>query len=195
MENRLNPLLDLERGFYLEKWFVEPDLCRVSGQGKEVRVEPKVMDVLVLLVLNQNRVLRKDEIIGNIWGEVNVVENVLARAISEIRKIFGDDAKNQSIIQTIPKVGYRLIAKISQGAEIEEELNDFDIPVLEMPAGAYSAEFNNRPFWRRGRRAGVAVILAIAVLLLLAASMSVMFKRQVEIKKIILLKPAERPNS
>lgn len=176
MENLLNP----DEGFYLEDWFVDPALCLVSRAEKQVRLEPKVMDVLVLLALNQNRVLRKDEIIGHVWGDVNVVENVLTRAVSQIRKVF--DNKDQSIIQTIPKVGYRLIANVSPN-----RASDLEIPAIPAPG--------LKTFARNRVVAAVAILFAVAVLLVITAFMSAPSDRKLVKKEIILLHKTDGPDS
>ncbi len=40
--------------------------------------------------------------------------DVLARAISELRKIFNDNPQTPGVIETIPETGYRLIARVSR---------------------------------------------------------------------------------
>lgn len=70
------------------------------------------MEVLCLLVQHQGEVVSREEIIDTVWKDTVVVEMVLTRAISEIRKVFGDDPVNPSVLETIPKRGYRLIAEV-----------------------------------------------------------------------------------
>jgi serine/threonine-protein kinase len=79
------------------------------------------MDVLVYLADHSGEVLSKELIIGSIWPETFVTDEVLTNAISELRKAFADDAKNPRVIETIPRRGYRLIAEVSFVEEEDEK--------------------------------------------------------------------------
>lgn len=154
---------DSNRCFYLDGWLVEPAICRVSKVTCEFRLEPKVMDVLVMLASAAPEVVRKDELLRAVWGDVNVVDNVLARVVSSIRRTFGDDRKQPRVIETIPRVGYRLVAQVSDAAEIRPDAQaDRDV-LRPLTAG-----------WLTGRRSaffgGAAVTLAMLVLAFLLIS-------------------------
>ena len=99
----------LRDGFSLGEWTIEPELGRVTCDGRRFQIEPKIMDALVLLAEEYPRVVCKATFLDKVWGDVNVVNHVVARAISELRRVFGDDARNPQFIETIPKTGYRLV--------------------------------------------------------------------------------------
>lgn len=96
--------------------YVEPSLNTVTGPGGTTRLEPKVMQVLVCLVGHAGHVVTKQRLMQNVWPDTFVTDDVLTRAISELRRAFGDDVKEARFIQTIPKGGYRLIAGVSSSA-------------------------------------------------------------------------------
>jgi len=100
--------------FRVGDWLVEPDLNRISSEDKTVSIEPKVVDVLVFMAANAGEVLPKEKIMQAVWPGTFVSEGILSYSISELRRAFGDDARNPSFIQTIPRRGYRLIAPVSQ---------------------------------------------------------------------------------
>ncbi len=104
----------MARRFQIGEWIVEPDLNRLIHGNETVSVEPKVINVLVFLAERPGEVLSKEEILRSVWPETHVSDEVLTYSISELRKAFGDDAKNPHIIQTIPRRGYRLIAGIAE---------------------------------------------------------------------------------
>ena len=75
-----------------------------------VRLEPKVMQVLVCLAEHQGELVTKEQLIRAVWADTFVTDDVLTRCISELRKALNDDPKQPRFIETIPKSGYRLIA-------------------------------------------------------------------------------------
>lgn len=100
------------KSFRLQEWRVSPNEGLLSDGETHVRLEPKVMDVLVHLVEKPSgQVVPREEILQAVWGDVTVTDAVLARAISVIRNALGDDARNPRFIETLPKRGFRLIAE------------------------------------------------------------------------------------
>lgn len=77
-----------------------------------MHVEPRVMDVLAVLVSGSNRTLSRDELIESVWGHPNVADEALSRCISLLRMALGDDRRNPRFIETVPKRGYRLIVPV-----------------------------------------------------------------------------------
>ena len=110
----MNENFDLQEGFYLEKWLVEPPLGRISRGDETVQIEPKIMEVLVLLAQNGQKVVRREVFLQKVWGDAHVIDHVLARAISELRRAFRDNPQKPRFIQTIPKIGYRLLVPVSR---------------------------------------------------------------------------------
>ena len=104
----------MAREFRVGDWLVEPDLNRITRADRTVQVEPRVLEVLVCLASRPGEVFPKDKIIPLVWADTYVTDEVLTYSISELRKAFGDDARNPRIIQTIPRKGYRLIAPVVQ---------------------------------------------------------------------------------
>lgn len=103
----------MSRGeFQIVGWRVEPQLhCLVRGDSS-VHLEPKVMQVLVELAHHAGEVLSKDDLIRAVWPNTFVGDDALIRCVSELRRVFEDDPRAPHVIQTISKVGYRLIAPV-----------------------------------------------------------------------------------
>ncbi len=96
--------------------------------GSEIRpLEPKSFRLLLFLLENPGRALAKDEIMAAVWGETFVSDNSLARGITSIRKALDDDPKAPRYIQTVPSVGYRFVA------EITEDVGDVAVPAEPRP--------------------------------------------------------------
>ena len=70
------------------------------------------MGVLLYLVEHQGEVVKRDDLIGEVWEGTFVTDEALSRAISVLRTQLGDDRMTPTYIQTLPKVGYRLIMPV-----------------------------------------------------------------------------------
>jgi Tol biopolymer transport system component/DNA-binding winged helix-turn-helix (wHTH) protein len=99
--------------FSVGDWHVDPSSRTLTGANGDVRLEPKVMQVLVLLAQHQGEVVTKETLLQNIWPDIFVGDEVLSRTVSELRRALGDDSKAPRYIQTIPKGGYKLIASVT----------------------------------------------------------------------------------
>ena len=98
--------------FSVGGWHVEPSSRTLTGPNGETRLEPKLMQVLVLLAKHQGEVVAKEALFQAVWPDTFVGDEVLSGTISELRRALGDDPKVPRYIQTIPKGGYRLIASV-----------------------------------------------------------------------------------
>jgi TolB-like protein len=99
--------------FRVGDWLIRPSLNTVSKNGTVVQVEPKVMEVLVCLAARPGESISKEIIIKTVWPDTFVSDDALIRCVSELRRVFGDHARAPSVIQTIPKRGYRLMAAVA----------------------------------------------------------------------------------
>ncbi len=96
--------------FEFSGWRVQPSLNRLLRGDLTIRLEPKMMDVLVALAARPGQVLSKDEIADAVWPNLFVTESVITRAIAGLRRALEDDARAPRFIETIAKRGYRLLA-------------------------------------------------------------------------------------
>lgn len=96
--------------FCIGEWSVHQAEGTLRKNGQSVRLEPRVMDVLIYLAAHSERVVPKDELMAAVWGGAFVEEGALTQAVHTLRKVMGDDARQPRFIQTIPKRGYRLVA-------------------------------------------------------------------------------------
>ncbi|MGH9392422.1 MAG: winged helix-turn-helix domain-containing protein, partial [Vicinamibacteria bacterium] len=71
--------------FTLGDFLVEPSLHRVSKGSEPRHVEPKVMELLVLLASRPGEVFTKEEISERLWPGIFVSESSVFRHVSELR--------------------------------------------------------------------------------------------------------------
>jgi DNA-binding winged helix-turn-helix (wHTH) protein len=149
--------------FRLRDRIVDPSLNRVTFGGKTVQVEPKIMTVLVALVERPGELVTREELLGRAWSGVFVTDDVLHRAIREIRRLFDDDSEQPRVIETIRKRGYRLLAPV-HGLDKLDGLEPVASPTIS-PAG--------HPDVRRRGKVAVVFGLLVVVLAALAAGVAV----------------------
>ncbi|SMF65894.1 Periplasmic component of the Tol biopolymer transport system [Alteromonadaceae bacterium Bs31] len=90
---------------------IKPSLNRIEIDDTDHQLEPKVMQVLLLLSARPGHVIQREALLHQVWGRIED-DYLLNRAISELRKIFSDSASKPTYIETIRKTGYRLLAPI-----------------------------------------------------------------------------------
>jgi DNA-binding winged helix-turn-helix (wHTH) protein len=91
--------------FSVGVWDVDPAVRTLTSGSREVHLEPKPLQVLVLLAEHAGQVVSKDRLIQTVWTGTFVGDELLSRAISELRRALEDDSKTPRFIQTIPKGG------------------------------------------------------------------------------------------
>ncbi|HEY4594379.1 MAG TPA: protein kinase, partial [Thermoanaerobaculia bacterium] len=102
-----------EPDFFVADWRARPALGQLERGDLVAEVEARSMQVLVCLARHAPNVVSKQRLMREVWGDAFVSEEVLSHAIWELRKAFGDEARNPRYIQTIAKKGYRLLAEVS----------------------------------------------------------------------------------
>ena len=94
------------------EWLADPQANELRRGAEVVRVEPKAMDVLMLLAAQPGRLLTREELFQRAWPGVVVSDEALTQCIIKLRRAVGDDARAAAYIETVSKRGYRLIAPV-----------------------------------------------------------------------------------
>ena len=98
--------------FSVAGWSVDPASHHISKDGKATRLEPRTMKLLLYLASRPGETISREELEREVWPGQVVVYEALSNSIAKLRKALGDDPKHHRIIETIPKVGYRLIGEV-----------------------------------------------------------------------------------
>ena len=106
--------------FRLGSWLVEPASGSLSRNDEVIHLAPKVMELLLFLVRNQGEVVSKEQLMSAVWPDTFVAETALTRSISELRHSLDDNSSHPVYIETIPKRGYRLLAKAEEYQETKK---------------------------------------------------------------------------
>jgi TolB-like protein/cytochrome c-type biogenesis protein CcmH/NrfG len=107
-----------------------------------VHIEPQVYDLLVYLVQNCDRVVSKDDLIASVWGGRVVSDSTLTSRINAARKALGDSGKDQKLIRTIARKGFRFVGAVGAQSDAEpahtsgslpDEIHQHSRPALPLP--------------------------------------------------------------
>ena len=98
--------------FHFSNHVLDVGLRELSRSGDPVAVEPQVFDLLVYLLTQRDHVVTKDDLIENIWGGRIVSESTLTSRINAARKAVGDSGKDQEVIRTIARKGFRFVGDV-----------------------------------------------------------------------------------
>ena len=153
--------------FRLGEWWVEPSLNRLSRpsqltrgeaqgatSGRVLRLEPKMMDVLVALAQRAGEVVTKAELEAAVWPGRFISDSVLTRAVAGLRRAFDDDSQAPRFVETIAKRGYRLlVAPVSDtaGTDRASERTRHSTPAASSRPNAPGPAFTVGQ-WVRGER-------------------------------------------
>ena len=108
LEIRQDPIdLAYVGDFALDQIRVRPALCEVVAGDRRVRLQPRVMQVLVAMAQAGGEVVSRDQFANRCWGGLAVGEDALNRCIGQLRRLI-DDSAPALAIETIAGVGYRL---------------------------------------------------------------------------------------
>ncbi len=165
---------------------LDPLRNRLEVDGRGVRLEPKVVDVMAHLLEHAQAVVAKADLMAAVWADTAVSDDALVAAIYALRKALGDDARKPRFIETIPRRGYRWMLPVEREPTEREpaqreagacgtvggEPSDGDATRVMRARpdsiGTEVASFERKPGSRRALAAGM---LAAACLLMLGGGL------------------------
>ncbi|MEP1444685.1 MAG: winged helix-turn-helix domain-containing protein [Paraglaciecola sp.] len=98
--------------YHFADWHFNPVDGLLSSKQKSLRLQPRLSQLLQLLLSNQGNLLSRNELIEVIWKDKLVNEDALSRCIAELRAALGDNTAKPIYIETLPKKGYRFIHEV-----------------------------------------------------------------------------------
>ena len=112
--------MPLQESFDFADWRVDPQRGVISRGGEEVRLEPRLMELLLVFAASAGRVITKDEIVSRVWSGRAIGDDTLSAAISRLRAALGE-TKSKRYVETLPKRGYRSVVESSESPEPRKE--------------------------------------------------------------------------
>jgi len=105
-------------------WRVDPQLGQMTRGADTVRLEARTLRLLMYLANRAGETVGIEELLDQVWSGVVVTQDSVYQAVTTLRRLLGDDAKQPTYIVTVPRLGYRLIAPVR--AAVDE-------PALALP--------------------------------------------------------------
>src|SRR5215216_5354882 len=107
-------LHEIKRVYQFGPFQLDTEQRQLMRDDEVIPLTRKAFETLCLLVRNSGHVLEKDEMIKTIWPDTFVEEATLAQNVFTLRKVLGETPLQAHYIETVPKRGYRFVAKVDE---------------------------------------------------------------------------------
>jgi TolB-like protein/DNA-binding winged helix-turn-helix (wHTH) protein/Flp pilus assembly protein TadD len=149
--------------FRLGEWVVRPQQRVIERGGESVRLKARSMSVLQCLAAAGGDPVSREELIEAAWRGARGSDDALTKCIGELRKAFGDSARDSRVIETVPRLGFCLLLPV-------DPLDTAPPTGGQLPG----APPKQRPRFLGFRRVG---LLLAVVLVIVVASLSIRASR------------------
>lgn len=78
------------------------------------------MRLLLRLAEHAGEVVSIDDLLNQVWSDVTVAPDSVYQAVASLRRLLGDDPKQPAYIETVPRLGYRMVATVTPWADQPE---------------------------------------------------------------------------
>jgi len=151
--------------FRVGAWSVDPMSNQISRDGEVVRLDARAMRLLQCLAGRAGAVVSIDELLDQVWPGIIVTPDSVYQAVASLRRSLGDDPKQSTYIATVPRLGYRMIADVSESMPAKVDVSTAPISPLFEPKESTDSVV---PVTRKRRRIVFAVGGALALTVMLA---------------------------
>lgn len=136
------------------QWTATPELNLLEHGERSVKIEPRAMDLLMILAQHHGAVVSVEELIASVWKGVIVGDGSVYLAIRQLRQVLDDPKGDTSYIETIPKRGYRLAVPVER-SEVSASTDNGRTQASRDTERSYSR-------WIAAAAIVVAILIAIA---------------------------------
>ncbi|WP_158792446.1 winged helix-turn-helix domain-containing protein [Granulicella sp. L60] len=148
--------------FRFDRFDADDAAFRLIADGVPVALEPKALRLLLYLIQNRGRLIRKQELLNAVWMDAAVTESALTRSVGLLRKALDDNSRAPRFIETVPTAGFRFIAHVDIIADAEPDVERDTIPFVPPQTPAPLAQASPRTS-SRYRVAAVTFLCLTAV--------------------------------
>ena len=139
--------------FRINDLHVDPTIGLVRGPQGSVRLEPRVLAVLLALARRPGTLVSRGDLLAEIWPGAEVYDEALTQCVYQLRQqlVSAGGPGSRSLIGTVPKRGYLLNAEVHPVAPAGE------VDAVRSGSAAGAGQF-------RGRHIGIAALAAALIL-------------------------------
>ncbi len=98
-------------------------ITMAENNSSRTKVEPRIMHVLQILIKNSPKVVSREQLIFEVWKNYGGADDALNQSVSHLRKMLNDTDKENRIIETVIKKGYRFVGEIEIVPSNQKNLN------------------------------------------------------------------------
>jgi predicted ATPase/class 3 adenylate cyclase len=114
----------------------DPDAFELFRNGELVDIEPQALAVAAHLIEHRHRLVPKEELLDEVWGDRFVGESALTTRIKQVRRAMGDNGTDQRVVKTVHGKGYRFVGEIDSASASAD-------PSDEAPSGTVTFLFTD----------------------------------------------------
>lgn len=122
---------------------VDPGSRELFSGDREIHLNDRAFDILLVLIEESPRVLSKDIIVDKVWDGVAVEDNSVERAIVSIRKALGEDTRSPKFIKTVRGRGYHFVGDLT----VDDSNADRSMHVISLVSGTPMSPFSVGRAW------------------------------------------------
>jgi transcriptional activator of cad operon len=139
------------------EWIADPADDSLTRGAESLRIEPRMMRLLLRLARTPGEVVSQDSLLDDVWQGVVVSPASVYQSVSQLRKALGDTDTAPSYIETVARKGYRLVAQV---APVPADVLPDTPSALVPPETTFIETRPRRRYWIAALAA--AIVMAVA---------------------------------
>jgi DNA-binding winged helix-turn-helix (wHTH) protein len=153
--------------FRFAEFTLSPAKRTLFRERIEIKLRDKDFDVLSFLIESAPKTCSPDEIIETVWNGTNVENSSIEKAIANIRKVLGDDAKSPRFVKTIRSKGYLFIGDVKED-DFETDKPEESLYSSELSSQKFDSQIPDKPRISENKRFRY-ILICLTVLVLFKA--------------------------
>src|SRR5215467_5643581 len=105
---------------HIGAWCLDPSSGVISKEGTTARLDERAMRLLLCLAEHPGEVVSIETLLDQVWPGVIVSPDSVYQAVASLRRQLGDDSRQPTYIATVPRLGYRIVAKVTKVEDSSE---------------------------------------------------------------------------